>query len=262
MTINNHLNLIMQRIPLYNQAFPIILFWSQKSGCSSLAKWFFFQINLLDQAQKYHPSIHVYRGRVYNNPENRMRLINALSSDEKPTLKLVRNPYSRAVSSFLHVVHYYDDVLFSNLWTSLNNQNKNQGVSFKQFLYALKKVGSDINSIDGHIAQQYIEGEEQWVQQYIKLEHFNTSIPKLEKKYNLLKSPIESISQSFDHKSLLISTKNYNLENYSEKLMTREILLNGNLPKYNNFYDQETRELCRELFMKDFQTYNYSKLLL
>ncbi|HFK1792859.1 TPA: hypothetical protein ACGXGE_005781, partial [Bacillus pacificus] len=35
-----------RRVPLFNSNFPLILFWSQKSGCTSLAHWFFYQINL------------------------------------------------------------------------------------------------------------------------------------------------------------------------------------------------------------------------
>lgn len=258
-TTNNDLNLNMKRPPLYNDAFPIILFWSQKSGCTSLAKWFFFQINLLEEALKYNSFIHVYKDKVYQNQNNLIRLKNALLVREKATLKLVRNPYTRAVSSFLHVLNYHTPLgtSFREQLELLYSQNKSQGMSFKQFLYAIKKVGTDIDSIDGHVAQQYVNGEEQWVQQYIQLENFNTEIQNLEKNYNLLKSPLEVIIQSNHHQS--ISQNDNGLESYSEKIMTREILLRGNLPKYSQFYDQETLELCRELYMKDFQTYHIPK---
>ncbi|MEC3122054.1 glyoxalase, partial [Bacillus thuringiensis] len=39
--------------PHYHRKFPIILFWSQKSGCTSLANWFFYQIDLLQTALSY-----------------------------------------------------------------------------------------------------------------------------------------------------------------------------------------------------------------
>lgn len=48
------------RGPHFHQEFHIILFWSQKSGCTSLAHWFFYQINLFKEAIKYNPFIHNY----------------------------------------------------------------------------------------------------------------------------------------------------------------------------------------------------------
>lgn len=48
----NALNIItaQARLPHFHEDFPLILFWSQKSGCTSLALWFFYQINLLETA--------------------------------------------------------------------------------------------------------------------------------------------------------------------------------------------------------------------
>ena len=33
------------RFPHFHPDFPLLLFWSPKSGCTSLANWFFFQID-------------------------------------------------------------------------------------------------------------------------------------------------------------------------------------------------------------------------
>ncbi len=49
----------------FNPNFPLILFWSQKSGCTSLAHWFFYQINLFKQAIKYNSFIHHYENEIY-----------------------------------------------------------------------------------------------------------------------------------------------------------------------------------------------------
>jgi len=255
MHINHILDSMYGRIPLYHQNFPVILFWSQKSGCSSLAKWFFFQLNLLEEALKLHPSIHYYRENVYFNNDHTNKLINALITKEKPTIKLVRNPYTRTVSSFLHLVHYHDDSMFKNLWDKLNKHNK--GVSFKQFLYEIQKIGTDLPSINGHIAKQYMAGEEIWVQEIIKLENLSQSIANLENKYNMIKSPINTISKSLDHKSSFVNNT-FNEKNIPDKLFSQQDVLNRNLPKYEKFYDAETKQLCYEIFKEDFIKYNYS----
>lgn len=34
--------LLHQRTPLFHEDFPLILLWSEKSGCTTLLKWFFY----------------------------------------------------------------------------------------------------------------------------------------------------------------------------------------------------------------------------
>lgn len=43
----NHVILHKDRIPHYHKDFPIILFWSHRSGCTALANWFFFKSDYL-----------------------------------------------------------------------------------------------------------------------------------------------------------------------------------------------------------------------
>ena len=89
------------RFPHFHPDFPLLLFWSPKSGCTSLANWFFFQIGLLDIAMQYNPFIHIYEYEVYKNNDIYLtKILEAVVNNEKDTCKLVRNPYKRAVSSF------------------------------------------------------------------------------------------------------------------------------------------------------------------
>jgi hypothetical protein len=57
--------IINYRPPHYNKEFPLILFWRNKSGCSTLVKWFFFQIGILEEARKYARNVHKYEFKVY-----------------------------------------------------------------------------------------------------------------------------------------------------------------------------------------------------
>jgi hypothetical protein len=54
--------------------------------------------------------------------------------------------------------------------------NSNNGGSFKQYLYHIKKIGVSRDLINSHIAQQYVEGEEFLIKNYIKLEKFSAEI--------------------------------------------------------------------------------------
>ena len=60
-----------------------------KSGCTSLAKWFFYQIDLLQTALNYSPFIHNYEYDIYKNaPAYSLRLGIALREKQKKLLNL------------------------------------------------------------------------------------------------------------------------------------------------------------------------------
>lgn len=63
------------RIPHFHKDFPLILFWSHRSGCTALANWFFFQIGLFPEAKKYNDFIHYYEFWVYKNNPNYIQAV-------------------------------------------------------------------------------------------------------------------------------------------------------------------------------------------
>lgn len=255
---------IEHRGPLCNKELPIILFWSEKAGCTSFTKWFFFQIGLLEEAIKQ--SVHVYRIQMYNQQKNYFKnLSEQILNSKKEAIKLVRNPYNRAVSSFLTISHYcfsshpinnrmYKD--WERIYKLFYNSNSiYKGISFKQFLYYLEKVGSDISIVDGHIGQQYLDGEENLITRYIKLEKLQGEIQNIEKKYSLPSCPKSIFAQENDHN---FSKSMIEKGNISDEVFTREMLFGNSLPTFESFYDKETLELCKSIFKKDFEVYGYS----
>lgn len=254
------------RLPLYNKNFPLILFWSQKSGCTIFVKWFFFQLGLLDRALQYNPWVHYYREQIYEQQKNyKENLVEEILLSRKDTIKLVRNPYYRAISSFIALSR---NVLLRNKrqqeWKKIkkclynckryNDEKLLENISFKQFLYYLKKNGAKIGLVDGHRAQQYINNEETYVSNYIHLENFNSYIHEIEGKYELLDSP-ETILTSKHHQAHKMRKQGH----YAEKIITEEIFSKNFLPTYDSFYDRETTELVNEIFKKDFEVYGYEK---
>lgn len=146
MSNSNASNIIVAqgRIPHFQKDFPLILFWSQKSGCTSFAHWFFYQINELKTAFKYHSFIHNYEYEVYKAaPSYQSELIKALQTNQKRTYKLVRNPYYRAVSSFIAQIGPLGYQLPQ--WKPIKqflykNENSVTGFSFKQYLYYIQHI--------------------------------------------------------------------------------------------------------------------------
>ncbi|MBX9957266.1 sulfotransferase family 2 domain-containing protein [Peribacillus simplex] len=236
-------------IPLYHKDFPLILLWTPKSGCTTYNKWFFFQIGLFEKVhQEAEGEVHRYRDFIFRKePDYTQGLTKNLLDAKKDIHKLVRNPYKRAVSSFLHTI--------CSEWLICKfDSDIYKGLSFKQFLIHLKSLGPTINTIDRHIAPQYIDGEEQFITEYIQLENFNNHITEIEKTYGLLKSPFSQISKSSHHFSERMVQKG----EYAEAILTVEKSA-GRFPTYESFYNKESKELVKEIFAKDFEIYGYDK---
>lgn len=251
------MNLIFKRLPNYHQSFPIILMWSQKSGCTSLLSWFFHHIGSLDIAKKYHPWIHQYEINVFKKRDNYVsELADQLFSKEKEVYKLVRNPYKRAVSAFL-MLYYYDDPYWYSVWKAIRehqSSNNNKGISFKQFLYYIKDTGSNISSTDPHFAEQYIDGEEQFVDHYIYLEDFCNQIAEIEKKYKLKKTDITQLYSPHNTSNHMIFEGHYAEMSISDPSFPV-------FPTYISFYDEETKKLVDDIYHGDFTMYGYEKNL-
>lgn len=233
-------------LPYYHNSFPLVLFYTHKSGCTSLGKWFFFQIGLMKQENTYEvwKNLHEYTSRT-----NYRKELNICITERKKTIyKLVRNPYKRAVSSFLQIVSY--PYLFEKF-----EGDYNKGLSFKNFLYQVQKMGSDKGSIDPHIDQQYIQGEEKYIKNFIYLEDFDNQIRQIEGRYGLLHSPLIELTKSPHH----FSNKMKMEGQHAETVITSNSLVH---PTYKSFYDEETLELVKKLYKKDFNAYSYDPLTL
>lgn len=248
-------NIIADRIPNYHKDFPVVLFWSQKSGCTSLLKWFFFQIGVLDEATAYNPWPHYYEFEVYKSPEYKEELTRCLLTQQKETLKLVRDPYRRAVSQFLILSSAKGNPQWEKEWEKVRDffyqdKGSKKGISFKQFLIYVRDFPG---SVDDHFKPQYMEGEELFVQKHIYLEDYSHHIRGLEKKYGLKKSNLQELSNSSHHfsKSMVLKGNFANLE------ILQDTFIDGNVPTYESFYNEETIALVNSVYQKDFEMYGY-----
>ncbi|MEC0554664.1 sulfotransferase family 2 domain-containing protein [Bacillus haynesii] len=239
--------LIYLYTPLFAKDFPIILFWIPKSGCTTLNRWFFFQNGLLEDVdRRCAGEVHHYRNTIYTQQPNYVKdLLADLREGKKDTYKLVRNPFRRAVSSFLAAI-------CSPNFIYLFNSDMNTGLSFNQFLHHLKDLGPDINAIDRHLGPQYIEGEEEFVANYIYLEQFSAQIREVENKYKLLKSPVSQLSKSPHHLSDTMLKKG----KFADTVLTMSSF-DWVLPTFESFYNDETKELVQDIFAKDFEVYGF-----
>ncbi|WLR43111.1 sulfotransferase family 2 domain-containing protein [Bacillus carboniphilus] len=230
--------------PLYSNKFPIIIFYAPKCGCTSLTKWFLYQMgeDNIDNIRK----IHNYCKNEYYIP-NKNEIIKSLKGKEKVVYKLIRNPYTRAVSIFFHTVKH--KILQDEI-----NVDATKGLSFKFFLQTLTNYNLQHSHINNHFAYQYTEGVEHLIDHYIKLESFNKHIRQIEAKYNLKNSPLHELTKSNHHNR---SNMKLNEQYADTKLYTKQIIKNEPIPSYDCFYDKETKSLVEKLYKVDFEAYSY-----
>ncbi|MGR5907728.1 sulfotransferase family 2 domain-containing protein [Bacillus paranthracis] len=243
------------RVPLFNSNFPLILFWSQKSGCTSCTL-VFYQINLFKQAIKYDSFIHNYENEIYKNSSDYfIELAAALYSKEKDTYKLVRNPYTRAVSSFFSLIA--PPYIENPAWNPIRNfyygnQFCNKPISFKIFLYYLKAQMMDLEQVDPHLMQQYEPGEDEFVTKYIYLENFSTEIIRARTNISTKNFPF-----TYTNQIMASSKRTGRFLKVILQMLILPIPLFPRLPTYDSFYDYETIQLVQDVFNKDFSTYKY-----
>ena len=260
--------LLHQRTPLFHEDFPLILLWSEKSGCTTLLKWFFYQLGLLDDALKHSDWVHDYENQVFKARDDYLLdLDRALDKQEKPVVKLVRDPYQRALSSYLSLTEKKDGEEHWSIEVRRHVRNYFYGTvggpygfSYRQYLQWLQETGVD--ECDGHIAPQrspledHISGV-----QILKLEEFSDRIRSLEAAHGLKESDLEAISESAHH------VKKATLEGARQGAVA-EIQIPMPRPDWypvpssRNFYTQECADRVRSIFEGGFESYGYPELSL
>jgi hypothetical protein len=255
-----------RRAPLHAANLPIVLLITEKSGCTSLTKWFLFQIGKLDEAAKFHPWVHEYRRSVINGqPGYRWQALRLILSHQKPIIKLVRNPYNRVISSYFETLNYTGRET-GNAWAlkliaaarrqAGKGESAVAALSFRDFSRYLARNGTAWGQINGHVARQHMAGEDGRIDRIIKLERFAEEIRQIESEYGLIQSPLDSLTDSSHHRTKLQQSE-LGAKSAADIEFTCDQVRDGPVPAYEALYDDETRRLVREAFAADFEAYGY-----
>ena len=210
---------------LINKNKKIIIDWSAKAGCTNIVSMFFKYINLYNTFHLQNP-IDIHNERIKYRLLNKIEDSFLINTDYLK-LNFVRNPYSRAVSSYLHL--------------SINN------LSFYEFLLNLFNNKYEYNI---HYASQHhlLEKKQKIYNEIIKIENIDSEIERINKKYNI---KLEYNSVSNHH-----SQKHLNEKKYVGYIKYSNI---KNIPSYKYFYDDERiKQLVYDIYKIDINLYNYT----
>ena len=210
---------------LLNHDKKIIIDWSAKSGCTNIVTMFFRYIDLYKHFHLKNP-IDIHNERVKYRLLNKIENSFLINTDYLK-LKFVRNPYSRVVSSYLHLSINY--------------------LSFYEFLLNLYNNKYEYNI---HYASQHhlLEKKQKIYNEIVKIENIDSEIERINKKYNI-KLEYNSVSNHHCQKHL-------NEKKYVGYIKYSDI---KNIPSYRYFYDDERiKQLVYDIYKIDINLYNYT----
>lgn len=254
--------LLIQNQILVDADQKIALFWSAKSGATFSVKWFFAQKGLLEEATAYRKFVHFYRDDVYRfSQEHQDALGHFLKNHHKyETIKIVRHPLKRAVSSYIHAVKY--DFAYDKMSHFLGRYvNSTNGFSFREFVNYLESL--DIKTCNIHFQTQVHQLERRGeiiINHIVNLENSIERLSKLERNLGLRQTDLHILSRSIHH------TKRTEIKGfYGDQINTVDGFERKNneviAPPAKNFYDADLLSRVSKIYADDFEHYGYTSVL-
>lgn len=237
--------LYLEREPLFDPDKKLILFWSQKSGCTSVIKWFFQGMGLLEEALAYDAWIHKYRMWVYVDPAWFLSFPSAFVDESYLKLRVVRNPYTRCVSGFIHL---------------LDNKNvympdMSDSFSFLDYLSWLE--GQDLDQCNGHFARQHSAFHEHFheaTNEIIHLENLSEEVNSINERYNLNNPFHDELSKSRHHYGAVEQEEHSPVHDWPHKRVHAE-----KPDRFRFFQEAAVAERIYALYRPDFEPYGYAQ---
>lgn len=205
--------------------------FTPRAGCSVVFQQYLDILGLLEDGLIFSSFIHNYRVGVCDPNLNHVD-INLLIERGYKFFKFIMNPYLRAVSIFI-------------AQTSHN-------LSFREYLKQL--VNNEIDYFNAndkfHYHPQYIEGEEDVITKYIKINE--------NEKYNVTLHDGSSYTiNCSNYTSVHHNKKNKNNKNFSGDVPLRTVF--QNLPySYKCFYDDEIKQMVESFYHNDIIKYGFT----
>jgi len=213
-----------------------IIGWNPKAGCTMVVKQWFDEAGVLEEALRFSKWVHNFRCVKYYYRFGTAKSEH-FKSDDYIKIKYVRNPYDRAVSSYLHGCKY--PRLFGC-----------KDISFYEFIKGLREKKISIRGGRMHWYIQWERGKK--FDHIIKIENIEEETKRLNEKYDL---NLKIFSSSHHHNNKLFEVEDFFLLKLSEVNVWRE--QNEGVPSYKSFYNDEIRQMVYEIYKVDIDGYNY-----
>lgn len=243
-------------LPLINPDAKLVVLFSPKSACTNVVIWFLHHLGHMDAARDFHRSPHRYLDRVYYRSPLYQRAVR-LDLTGFTVVKVIRDPYQRAVSSFRHVVRtsLFDDDMERKLGDTGLAQN---GLSFAAFLDFLEKT--DLRRCNPHYSLQGHPIEAKLPASHL----INVSREDLFRRLNEVESAIGLAAsdlanapwvRQFERRHHRDGGDFSGVTDFYRQRLRREQALKGPWPPYDALLTPEARERVARLYASDIAAY-------
>jgi hypothetical protein len=238
------------------------VFWSAKSGSKAVSFWYFARMGLLREALDYskrgqRPNpIRYYRLVLSENLPHK-EWLSTRDPANLAWLRVIRDPYNRAVSSFRHLLRFgYESHRLERL---LGLSLAGDGLSFAEFLTYLSMI--DIASCNRHHSQQWHPLEEHvTLRKVVNIDKTDLLTELHAFEANIGQCPVESELESQMLQAWTEDSRRYHKRINAEPgvhatTRFKEADAVGAWPNYDAFLNDQTRRQIEEVYAKDFAAY-------
>jgi Sulfotransferase family len=235
--------------PLIHPGSEMMVVFSQKSACTNVVIWFLHHLGHMKVARDFHQWPHAYRCEVYYQSDL-YRNAYDLDLTKFKLIRIVRDPYERAVSSFRHVLRF-DEIAGPLRYRSMVER----GLSFAAFLDFLEKT--NLSNCDPHFCIQRHPIEDKLPVQHL----INVSKEDLFKRLNEVEVdlglPQTNLSWCDDIRWHNRPEQRHlpDDSDFYTRRFTRDEAQNGPWPSCDAFLSPEARERIGRLYATDIRAY-------
>jgi hypothetical protein len=247
----------------------IIIDWTPKAACTKVVEMFWNEMNITRGihypenafVHNYRPGFYLRCGTISQD---------MLDSPNYYKFKVVRNPFNRAVSSYLHIMKNALEMLQEEEDKSRKGrQSENStmaNLSFEDFLsFYIERVqprSSNVrNSAQIHFRPQSSKDEVQRFKNIKQKAIFNriVHLEKFEEEISLVNKDTNmnySFPEGFDGH---VIKKFAQTDDYRGNWTFSDLMKNEGIPEnYGKFYNRKTKKMVADIFLNDLKVYNYS----
>ena len=242
--------------PLLNADKRFMVYWSPKSACTTTYVWFSKISGFEGELAEFGDRIHQHRIKKYYSSDL-YRRSKDVSIEEFLKLRIIRDPYSRAVSIYRHALktRFADEHISSVMGPRFM---ANKGFSFQEFLEFLEKI--DIWAANVHIKPQFHRLETEFKPTYV----INISRMNLFSSLNLFEEQIGLEKTNFEDLNWLHTLEDrrkakqepLNGEALDETPFSRhQVARLGQFPSYVQLLTPSAKARIEAIYKADFDAY-------
>ena len=142
--------------PLVDHQSKLLVYWAPKSACTSVYIWFSAFAGFIEEVKEFNArKPHRHRNEIYNKSQFYQTGLN-VPADELFAIKVLRDPYSRAISIYRHALStgFADSVLETAFGGTVNTE---EGFSIHKFFDLVEML--DLSNANPHFMPQTLPRE-------------------------------------------------------------------------------------------------------